>query len=264
METDLYHQVKRAIWDMLHIDLDCYRDEHMHYRLDTWLLQSGARDWYEYFFRLHGDSLELARFRDYLTVNVSSFFRDQDRWECLRELLAVERVAGPGTCREDGMKIWSAGCSIGAEPYSLAILLEELSRWGSYHILATDLNRSALSKSTCRGPYNAEEVRNIPVPHRNVYLEQGGPPFFVQAPLARNVEFREHNLLEDPFPEEMDLIVCRNVAIYFTEQTQMRIYQEFYHSLRPEGILFIGETERIPQFREIGFKRISPSFYQKN
>lgn len=258
---DLYHHVKRTILDVLCVDLDCYRDEHMRHRLHTWLLQSGARDWKEYFHRLRGDGFERSRFRDYLTINVSSFFRDMDRWECLEEILARQLNA----YKKDGngLKIWSAGCSIGAEPFSMSILIRTLFPTGLYHILATDLDRSALSRAVRRGPYSAEEVKNIPLFHREMYLERGGPPFFVQETLAHKVEFREHDLLVDPFPGGMDLIVCRNVVIYFKEQSQMLVYRKFQASLRSGGILFVGETERIPQFREIGYRKIGHSFYQK-
>jgi chemotaxis protein methyltransferase CheR len=265
MEMDLYNQVKRTIWNMLDIDLDHYRDEHMRRRLDTWLLRSGAQDWTKYFKRLRCDAHELSRFRDYLTINVSSFFRDLDRWKCLEELLARQLLceARGRDGNGGGLRIWSAGCSIGAEPYSLAILLAELSPSGGHHLLATDLDRSALARSLCRGPYNAEEVQNIALPLLDVYLERGGPPFYVRDCLAHKVEFREHNLLADPFPEAVDLIICRNVAIYFTEQTQNLLYRKFHASLRAGGILFVGETELVPHFSEIGFRRIGLSFYQR-
>jgi chemotaxis protein methyltransferase CheR len=263
MEMDLYHHVKQTIWNILQIDLDCYKDEHMRHRLDAWLLRSGAQDWNEYFRRMRCDVLELSRFRDYLTINVSSFFRDLDRWKCLEELLASELLCETRKSNWGGLNFWSAGCSIGAEPYSLAILLEELTPSRRHHILATDLDRGALSRSLRRGPYSAEEVKNISHSYRDGYLERGGPPFFVQESLARKVEFREHNLLEDPFPARMDLIVCRNVVIYFTEETQVQVYRKFHASLRPGGILFVGETERTPRLREMGYRRIGPSFYQK-
>jgi chemotaxis protein methyltransferase CheR len=265
MEMDLYHQVKETIWKLLGINLDHYKDEHMRRRLDTWLFRSGALDWDEYIKRLRCDTKELSRFRDYLTINVSSFFRDLDRWQRLEEILAQKLHCESRGRNEDvdGLRVWSAGCSFGAEPYSLAILLEELSQTGRHHILATDLDRSALARSLCRGPYNSEEVQNISLLHRDVYLEWGGPPFFVRDYLARKVEFREHNLLADPFPEEMDLIVCRNVVIYLTEQTQRLLYRKFHVSLRAGGILFLGGTELIPHSREFGFRQICPSFYQK-
>lgn len=265
MEMDLYRQVKQTIWKMLDIDLDHYKDEHMRSRLDTWFYRTGARNWDEYIGRLSGDSKELFRFRDYLTINVSSFFRDPDRWRCLEEILhrKLHCESQDRNGKGEGLRVWSAGCSFGAEAYSLAILLEELSPPGGYTILATDLDRSALARSLCRGPYNAEEVQNMPLPQREVYLESDFPPFFVRERLARMVQFQEHNLLADPFPEGMDLIVCRNVIIYLTEQTQNLLYRKFHASLREGGILFVGGTELIPHSREIGFRSISPSIYQK-
>ena len=265
MEIEQYTLVKSSIKKLLQINLDHYKDEQMRRRLDSWLVRSGAPDWNEYFRRLRIDSHELSRFRDYLTINVSAFLRDIERWQALREDIFPEllRAALSGPGGSTGLKIWSAGCSIGAEPYSLAMLLEELSPARRHHILATDLDRSALARSRARGPYTVDEVQNLSPLQRANYLEPGGPPFFVKDRLVKRVEFREHDLLTAPFETGLDLIVCRNVVIYFTGETKDLLYRKFQQALRPGGILFVGATEIIPRPQEIGFRSSGISFYRK-
>jgi chemotaxis protein methyltransferase CheR len=265
MEMDCYHLIKRTVLDMLHIDLDSYKDDLMSQHLDTWLFGSGILDWNTYLQSLGYDAREKSRFRDFLTVNVSSFFRDLNQWKRLEEIMA-HRLEGKPEGRGgkgSGLRVWSAGCSSGAEPYSLAILLEELSPDRDHFLLATDLCRSELSRSQCGGPYYAGEIQNLSPPQRMDYLEQGGPPFFIRESLASRVEFREHDLLADPFPQAFDLIVCRNVAIYFKEQTQEELFRKFRSSLQAGGTLFIGRTEQIPHFKEMGFRKIGAPFYQR-
>ncbi len=265
MEVETYLMVKSSIKKMLDISLDHYKDEQMRRRLDSWLVRSGSPDWNDYFKRLRSDAKELSRFRDYLTINVSAFFRDPERWNYLKEHIL------PGLLRDllhltpprNGLRIWSAGCSIGAEPYTLAMLLDELSPGRRHLITATDLDRGALAKSRSRGPYTAEEAQNLTPAQRAAYLEASGPPFYVRDALGKKIEFKEHNLLTDPPPMDNDLIVCRNVVIYFTTEAKEQLYRKFYQALRPGGVLYVGATEIIPRPQEIGFRTFGISFYQK-
>jgi chemotaxis protein methyltransferase CheR len=264
MELETYSFVKQHVRRLLNINLDYYKDEQMRRRLDSWLVRSAAPDWYVYFRRLSADQKELSRFRDYLTINVSAFFRDLERWQSLRKTILPELVNFSRThAPANPLKVWSAGCSIGAEPYSLAILFEETLPGRFPYLLATDLDRGALAKARQRGPYSAEEIQNLTPEQRLSSLAPGGPPFYVKEGLERKIEFREHNMLTDAFPVDMDLIVCRNVVIYFTTETKDRLYHNFQAALRPGGILFVGATEIIPRPQEIGFKSHGISFYQK-
>ncbi len=264
METEQYQQVKQSVKKLLDIDLNHYKDEQMQRRLDSWLVRSGELDWKVYFQRLNKDSKELSRFRDYLTINVSAFFRDPERWQSLRVEILPQLLKTIPASRPlgSGLRIWSAGCSIGAEPYSLAMLLDELSA-RRHCLLATDLDRGTLQKARARGPFTSEEIRNLSLAQRLAYLEAGGPPFYVKSSLAKRIEFAEHNLLADPFPTDLDIIFCRNVVIYFTAKTKDWLYQKFQAALRPGGVLFLGSTEMILRPHEIGLKSYEISFYQK-
>lgn len=266
MEEAIYNKIKLNVKKLLNIDLSQYKSEQMQRRLDSWLVRSGVPNWDEYLKQLGTDSKELARFRDYLTINVSEFFRDQDRWTTVRTKIIPELArASLSTPARGVLRLWSAGCSNGSEPYTLAILLDELTPMKSSHyILATDLDRSILNKARARGPYSAEDIRNVSAEEKTKYFDAGGPPFFVKESLAKRVTFKEHNMLLEPFESSFDLLVCRNVIIYFTMEAKAELYKKFYSSLRPGGILFLGGTEIIPRPSETGFVNLGGSFYQKD
>jgi len=265
MDQQSYSQVKQSVRHLLNIDLTPYKDEQMRRRLDSWLVRTGKPSWPEYFQLLRGNTDELAKFRNYLTINVSAFFRDAERWVALRTTVLPKLLADlPGLGRRaSGLRIWSAGCSIGPEPYSLAMLLEELAPGRPHYLLATDLDRGALSRAQARGPYSAEDIQSVASAQRARHFEPGGPPFFVNERLARRVVFKEHNMLVNPFESGFDLVVCRNVVIYFTEVAKAGLYRKFQESLRPGGMLFVGGTELISQARELGLQNSGIAFYQR-
>jgi chemotaxis protein methyltransferase CheR len=265
MELDLYQKVKSQIQSLLGINLDYYKDEQMRRRLDSWLARSGEPNWEAYFARVKIDSNELARLRDYITINVTEFFRDQERWAYLRQNVIPELLTDSLKIRTlgNGIRIWSAGCSIGAEPYSLAIMLDEIAKARFHTIVATDLDRGALAKAKAGGPYLTEEIKNVTPAQRAAYFKPGGPPYFINPELTKKITFREHNLITDTSEGDFDLIVCRNVVIYFTGETKDKLYKKFQAALRPGGILFVGGTEIIPHPQEIGLKGFGFSFYKK-
>ena len=265
MDLQTYAQVKISVKKLLNLNLDYYKDEQMRRRLDSWLVRAGAPDWITYFHRLRNDPTELSRFRNYLTINVSTFFRDPERWQSLSTGIIPNIIKDPlrNGNQGGGLRVWSAGCSIGAEPYSLAIMLDELVPGRRHYILATDLDQGALAQARAGGPYNVQDIQNFTAPQRATYIQPGGPPYLMHSKLSRQIEFREHNLLTDPTEENFDLIVCRNVVIYFTTEAKDLLYRKFYQALRPGGILFVGATEIIPRPHEIGFRSSGISFYQK-
>jgi chemotaxis protein methyltransferase CheR len=266
MNPEDYIQIKAKVMQMMGINLDPYKDEQMKRRLDSWLSRSGLVSWAEYFIKIKAEENELKRFRDYLTINVTEFFRDAERWQYLRQnvipdLLKASTAAG----KLDGtLRIWSAGCSIGAEPFSLGIMMDELTPGKKHTIFASDLDWGALNKAKAGGPFVADEVRNVSPVEKSTYFKPGGPPFFVTNNLIQKVTFKELNLLQDVFDRNYDLIICRNVVIYFTTDTKTMLYQKFRDALRPGGVLFVGGTEIIPRPQEFGLKSTGFSFYIRN
>ena len=258
MDLETYHQIMQAIKSILGIDLKHYKDEQMRRRLDSWLARVGAANWEEYLARIKREERELRRFRDYITINVTEFFRDPERWKELQEKVMPELLKA-----NSSLKIWSAGCSKGAEIYTLSIILDELSPGKKHQLLASDLDKGALEIAKNGGPYLAEEVRNISPVQKSMYFKPEAPPYFLNEPIKKKVTFSEHNLIQDSYGDKHDLIVCRNVVIYFTAETKDLLYKRFYDALKPGGYLFVGGTEIIPRPNEIGFRSSGFSFYRK-
>lgn len=238
------------------LDLQQYKRPQMERRLRSMAERVGARNLEEYWAVLQKDSQQFAYFIDRITINVSELFRNPEKFEELRKVILPElrRLGSP-------LKVWSAGCSYGAEPYSLAILLEEM-RPLPYQILATDVDETILSKAR-EGTFTAEDMRNVSPEWKQRYFVQQGNRYQVKPELKRNITFRKHNLLADPFESGFHLIVCRNVVIYFTEEAKDKLYARFFQSLVPGGVLFVGSTERIFNYRDIGFEMPLSFFYRK-
>lgn len=241
------------------VPLGQYKEPQMKRRLASVMGRYGIGSWQEFSRRIAADERLLGTVRDTLTINVSEFFRQPDRFRALQTVylprLLQERRA---------LRLWSAGCSIGCEPYTLAIVLNEVDPAGRHSVLATDVDMPALSRAQDGRGYLPAEVRSVPPELLEKYFvaELGGT-YRVVDEVKRRVTFRRHDLLKDPYPTNMDLILCRNVVIYFTDEAKRYIYQRFAEALRPGGYLFIGGSEMIMASRELGLAVDSTSIYQK-
>ena len=263
MDPNIYIQVRTSIKRILKIDLTNYKDEQMKRRLDSWLVRSHLNTWTDYFNLVATDAAELERFRNYLTINVTEFFRDPNRWDTLRQEVLPYLMKNPnGVRRTDELKLWSAGCSIGTEPYTIAIMMAEAAPAQKYILHATDLDREALLKAKSRGPYTQDDIRNLSPVQRQKYLTPA-VPYFVKESLTKTIRFQEQDLFADRFENGYDLIVCRNVVIYFTAEAKNQLYAKFHAALRPGGVLFVGGTEIISGSSDFGFQNFGISFYKK-
>ncbi len=182
---------------------------------------------------------------DALTINVTKFFRNTESFALLRDRVVPDLVQHPPPVR-----VWSAGCASGEEPYSLAILFCEALAARSADlrsrvtIQATDLDPGALAALE-RASYAAPAVEDVPADLKQRYFS-AGPPFQVKEAARRLVHGRRHDLTREAPPEPpYDLIVCRNVVIYFDRPTQERLFQSFFEALRPGGWLLLGKVETL-------------------
>jgi len=255
-----YELIARRIKGLYGIDLDCYKSKQMRRRLDAYLARVKARSWPEYFRRLEGDSEERTRFKNYLTINVTSFFRDSDKFRDLREKILPTLYNKSKT-----LKVWSAGCSAGAEPYTLAMIFEADAPEQKVRIWATDIDRGNLAIARAGGPYDAKAVESVPRAMLTRYFEVVEDGYLVKPEVRKRITFQEHNLLRDAIRDRFDLIVCRNVIIYFTEEAKRAVFKRFAEVLNPGGVLFIGATETMQVYlaRELGFEPITMSFYRR-
>lgn len=202
-----------------------------------------------------------------LTTNVTHFFREAHHFKTLRETVLPPLLQAARQGRR--VRLWSAGCSAGQEPYSLAFTILTLcpdAAKFNLRILATDIDPEILKKAE-RGVYPQSELKAIPEPSRSKFvdLEGRGSDSFSIGQKARDlVRFGELNLTREwPMRGTFDIIFCRNVAIYFDKETQARLWQKFHSILVDGGHLFIGHSERVAGSSESCFQTVGITTYQK-
>ncbi len=255
-----FQLLRDAILKLLRVDLEHYKTGQMLRRLAALLPRRKIGSWQEYVERLQKDPSELAYLREYLTINVSSFYRDARKWDYLAERILPELAEQFSR----GLQIWSAGCSIGAEPYTLAMLLQEIVPHRGHRIWATDIDDKVLNQARNRGPYTQSDIKELPDALAEKYLIPiSEEEYQVHRTLRTMIQFDRFDLLQDRTQRQFHLIVCRNVVIYFTPEIKEMLYRRFLEALYPGGILFIGGTETITQYRTIGFEYVAPSIYRR-
>lgn len=258
MQEETYVQLKRQIARFLDLDIDAYKQRQMRRRLDTWVEQNARGDEEGFVRSLGTRSDALKDLRDTLTINVTEFFRDQAQWTELEKTVLPQLLA-----ESPRLKVWSAGCSSGDEPYSVAMLLDEAGRGSNSSILATDLDPASLEKAKAGGPYQPDAIKNVG-PGRLKYFREEQRRFFVVDSLRPRIQYRTLNLLKDSFGSGYDLILCRNVTIYFDPPVKAALTRRFHEALRPGGVLFIGATEALLGSESAGFTRATGNFYRKD
>jgi chemotaxis protein methyltransferase CheR len=196
--------------------------------------------------------------RDMITINVSEFFRNPDAWQTLAERFLPRLIAGRSSIRA-----WSAGCSYGYEPYSLAMLIREQSARVTPRIVATDVDEAILANAR-EGRYEELQMGGVSPARRGRFFQFVDGAWEVRPELRPLVTWRREDVLRDGSMRGMDLIVCRNVVIYFTESAKTELYRRFAQSLSHDGILFIGATESISAAHRSGLVSVAPGFYRRS
>ena len=249
-----FNRLSAFIYEMCGIKMPPVKRTMLEARLQKRLRTIGYHSFAEYCDYLmspRGMQQELIAMIDLVTTNKTDFFREPEHFAYL-----VDRVL-PAWYRDVGrgrkLKIWSAGCSSGEEPYTLAMVLSdfaELNQGFSFDILATDISTRVLEKASS-AIYEEERVEGIPIVTKRKYLLKSKDKdrclVRIVPALRQKVRFGRLNFMDDDFclPEQMDIIFCRNVVIYFDRQTQERLFNKFYRNLKPGGHLFIGHSETL-------------------
>jgi chemotaxis protein methyltransferase CheR len=241
----------------LDIDLTGYKRPQMERRINSLMRSLGINDYEALVTSMKKDRVILDRFTDHLTINVSEFFRNALQWEVLEKKIFPTLLE-----KNQHFNIWSAGCSTGEEPYTLAMILAEKAYKMQVSIIATDFDERVLKKAI-NGLYKPKEVSAIPASYLKKYFKEVEGQYQASDTLKRFITFKHHNLLRDAYPSQLDLIICRNVVIYFTEETKSIMYRKMFDALKPGGVLFTGSTEQIFQARDIGFESSAVFFYRK-
>jgi chemotaxis protein methyltransferase CheR len=253
-----YDRFKKKILALTSLDLDIYRQPQLQRRIQSLLKKNGVATFEAYFQLLLDHPRARLDFKSDITINTTEFFRDTEQFERLRTTFLPE-LTQRGV---ETLRLWSAGCSVGAEAYTLAMMMREYFPRSHFSLLATDIDGDVI-KAARQGSFKAHEIQDVPERLKKKYFRQRGDRYELSETIKQTVVFHSGNLLRDPFDWGFDLISCRNVMIYFTQEAKDSLYQKFHHALKIDGLLFVGTSEIILNPVAFGFESAGPFFYRK-
>ncbi len=234
-------------------DFSGYRTSMLNRRIQKRIFATNSADLNAYKEYLEQNHSELDKLIDVLTINVSRFFRNTFSFEYFSDYILPNLISEKIASKDQSLRIWSAGCSTGEEPYSLAILIKEITEKEklkiSTTIIATDIDKNAL-KYAKKAVYPFEKIKNLKYHLLEKYFITQGNVFQLSNEIIQMVRFSEYDMLDKKtyVPPEciyggFDIVLCRNVLIYFKSDFQEKIFNKLYRSLNENGILFLGEAE---------------------
>jgi chemotaxis protein methyltransferase CheR len=240
LENVAYKKLKRLLQEAVGLDCSCYRDEYLKRRFAIRLRATGTNTYSRYLRYVKKYPIEYYLVLDNLTINYTTFFRDRDVY------VYLEKIILPRLFRSNEVRIWSAGCSTGEEPYSLAILVHSL--LGKklpncrVKIFASDLDEDALAKAV-KGEYNRKQLTGLEDSLIDKYFSNDGASYRVKNFVRQLIRFEKQDLMKPSLHKGLDLILCRNVMIFFSRESQQQVHMHFYNALREGGYLVTGKSE---------------------
>jgi len=262
LTPELYQRFVDLIYKKTGIWFESTKRYFVDKRLDERIVELGLANYREYYqlLKFSTEQTEMQQLINRLTVNETYFFRDFPQLQGFAEDVLLQMVKEKSKVRDKRIRLWSAGCSTGEEPYTLAIILLEMlpnpEEW-TIEILASDINTSVLDVSR-KGHYNSRSVKDVPLEYLERYFIQRSETYILDIKVRNMVTFKKINLMEE---REMkvqinyDLIFCRNVLIYFDAESRLSVLNRFYRSLQSDGYIYLGHSESVT--------RITDSFKMK-
>lgn len=231
------------------LDLTQFRPRYVERRVGVRMSALGLQTYKQYSAFLDEHPDEYVSLLDALTINVTQFFRDPTVYALFRDQVVPTLLAAKKARRQRIVRLWSAGCATGEEPYSLAMsMLDGIQRTRSSDalpmVIGTDIDPKALAVAKA-GQYPASLIPQIPIADRHRYLESTGDTFRMKPEVMRIVRFQYLNLFEDAPIQGIDVVFCRNVFIYFNHADQTRMLEAFWEALNKGGYLVLGRSERL-------------------
>ena len=258
MNEQDFAYLKKKVRELTRFDLDNYSPNQMMRRLDGFIARTNSPSVMHYCKLLEQNAEELDRLQKFLTIHVSEFFRDPDQYYILQKNILPELLK-----LSPRLNIWSAGCSNGAEVYSIALILDGLSIH-THRMLATDIDQIILNQAKAGDSYTKADVKNVSKALLSKYfVSSQEDQYAISDNIKKKVAFKQHDLTRDVFGSDYDLIICRNTVIYFNDDAKKKLRRRLFDALKPNGVLFIGATETMSDAADIGFQRLSPCFYKK-
>lgn len=245
-------QVLDKVYQQKDFDFRGYKESTLKRRIERRLRATKTESYQQYTEVLDGDPSEYTKLIDNLTIQVTEFFRNPEAWQILREQVIPKIIEEKKYSKimnkssKPGLRIWCAGCATGEEVYSVAILIDQLlgKRRNDFevNIWGTDIDKSSLAEAQ-QAEYKPTATKTTPDDMLNKYFYYDDDSYKVIPSLRDTVYFKSHDLVLDSPLKQIDLIICRNVAIYFTRPLQEKIFMDFYNGLNNEGYLFLGKAE---------------------
>jgi chemotaxis protein methyltransferase CheR len=240
LENVAYQKLKQLLHETVGLDCSGYRDEYLKRRFAVRLRATGTNTYRRYVRYLKKNPAEYNFVIDNLPTNYTTFFRDRDVY------IYLEKNILPKLFSSNEVRIWSAGCATGEEPYSLAILVHKLlgKQLPNYQvtIFASDFDEDALAKAE-KGEFNKKQLKGLEDSLIGKYFSNNGESYRVKDFVKQLVLFEKHDLMKPSLRNGFDLILCRNVMIFFSRESQQQIHMYFYKALRDGGYLVIGKSE---------------------
>ncbi|TGC10766.1 MCP methyltransferase [Methanolobus halotolerans] len=240
--------LKKMIKTKLGFNCEYYKDSHFRRRIDVRIRATGSKNFGEYVQILKEDSAECAALLETLTVNVTNFFRNSEVYDIVEKEVLPAVISSKGAGLNRSIKIWSAGCSIGVEAYSIAMLFHHILgnniKRVNISITGTDIDKASLQQAQ-QGIYSEIEMKDVRPAFIEKYFWKEGNQYRVNDELKKMIRFKSHDMISGPKMTGFDIIFCRNVTIYFEKELQEKLYMNFYEGLNENGFFVMGKTETL-------------------
>ncbi len=241
-----FKRLRKEVSRKIGVDYDNYSKRHLRRRFHARMrvVETPKFEGYLDYIKKHEEEIE--ELRDLLTVNVTRFKRDEEVWEIIEDELIPELIENKGTGVLDSFDVWSAGCATGEEPYSLAIsyLKNNPPANLSFSVTATDLDNEALDFAR-NGEYPSKSIKNLSESEKRKFFKDKKGGWQVKGKVKELVEFKEKDIFKTSFKKKFDLILCRNLMIYFNNEAKSKLMERLVESLSKGGYLVIGMSENL-------------------
>jgi len=255
--ADDYVTFCEGVHALTKIDLLQYKRGQMERRIRTLADRRGVTSLPAYITLLRRDPELLDEFLDRVTINVSQLWRNPEQWE------ALAAVVLPDLARTGTIRVWSAGCSYGAEAFTVAALCKTFAPRAKTSIRGTDIDSRMIARAA-EGRFNVDDARSAPAAALERWFEPDGRGWIAKPELKALTTFEVGDLLRMALPRaHYDLVLCRNTVIYFTEPVRDELHARIAESLRPGGWFVVGATERVAKPQEVGLELVRPFTYRK-
>lgn len=251
INDEVFRQLRDFIYEKTGIYVPDNKKYFLENRLSRILKEKNFRSYedYLYFLRYSASRHDIAKLFDAITTNETFFFREPQQFEVFSNNLVPQIIKENSQMGRKDIKIWSAACSTGEEPYTIAMILLEKPELVSFRkeIYASDISESVLM-SARKGMYGSYSIRNVPPQYMAKYFKDSGGVYVLSETVKSMVKFMNINLIEEKEVKQLkgiDVVFCRNVLIYFDEKAKKKAVSLIYDVLRPKGYLFVGTSESL-------------------